>query len=119
MPMPETAVNKYGNFLTRQDDVRASGQFRTIPFLAITKGVNDSIDDSFGPCVPRFYAAHDTAALGGGKGVHVPRSVDHLRGKNNLGMLTDRKKLSASCFAKQKKLASAQATTKSYREGAH
>ena len=76
MPMPEATVNKYGNFLARQDNVGASGQFSAVFLLAITERADEPVYNPFGSCVSGLYPPHDIAALDGGEGVHVPRSLD-------------------------------------------
>lgn len=83
MPMPETAVDKYGNFPARQSYIRASRQLSAVPSLRATKRADYSTNDPFGLCVPRLYAAHDTAALGGGERIHVRQSLDYSQYQYN------------------------------------
>ena len=76
MPMPEAAMNKYGNFLARQNNIRASRQFSAVFLLVIPESADDSVYNPLGSCVSGLYPPHDIAALQGGKDVHVPRSLD-------------------------------------------
>ena len=76
MPMPEATVDKYGNFLARQNNIGATWQLSAVFLLAIPESADDSVYNPLGSCVSGLYPPHDIAALQGGKDVHVPRSLD-------------------------------------------
>ncbi len=75
MPMPEAAVDKYGNFLATQNNIRASRQILTILLLVVTKGANKTVYGALWSCIPRLDSPHDTAAFGCGECVHSDGSL--------------------------------------------
>ena len=71
MSVPEAAVDKYGNSLARQDNIRRARQFLAIQALAITEGTDKPTYNPLGRRVLRLHSPHDVAALSCGKRIHV------------------------------------------------
>lgn len=96
MPMPETAVHKYGRSIFRQDNIRAAGQVLAMKAETQAVSMEHSAYQKFRLCIPASNPGHDPAALLLGE--HVCHdSGTHLRlGIGNCG--DDSTKRPAICF---------------------